>query len=176
MKVKIDVANIPNYESFTEEQKTALSAMEIDVPDPDYTGWVKKDVFDKKASEAAELSKQMKSRMTEAEAAQAAREEEALAMKTELETLRKEKTVSAYKAKYLELGYEAELASLTAEAMADGKTDVVFENQKKFLETQKKTIEAQALNQQPSITSGDVPTTKTAEEQQLAQMRKWAGL
>ena len=81
MKVKIDTTKIPNFDAFSEEQKAAISAMEIDVPEPDYTGWVKKDVFDKKASEAAELSKQMKSKMTEAEIEQAKRDEEATAMR-----------------------------------------------------------------------------------------------
>ncbi len=176
MKVKIDTNVIPNFDSFSDEQKTALSNLEIEVPEPDYTGWVKKELFDKKASEAAEFSRQLKSKMTEAEAAEAAREEEAIAMKTELENLRKEKTVSGYKAKYLELGYDPDLAAKTAEAMASGETDVVFENQKKFIENQKKTIEEQALNLQPGISYGDVPTSKLSEEKQIEQLRKWAGL
>ncbi len=176
MKVKFDTAKIPGFENLTEEQKQAIAGYELDVPEPDMSGYVKKDVFDKKASEAADLAKQLKSKMSEAEIAEASRNEEFESMKTELNSLRRDKTVSAYKAKYLELGYDAELAGATAIAMADGKTDVVFENQKIFNEMQKKNIESAALGRQPGLSTGTTPTAQNAEQQLTSDLRRYAGL
>lgn len=58
--MKIDITKMDGYrEDMTAEEKLALySSYEFT---PDYTGYVKKDVFDKKASEAAELSRNLKS-------------------------------------------------------------------------------------------------------------------
>lgn len=58
---------IENYESMTPEEKVAA----LEAYEPDMSGFVAKSVFDKKASEAADLSKQLKSRMSEDEAKKA---------------------------------------------------------------------------------------------------------
>ena len=72
MKVKVDVKNIPNFDAMSAEDKIkALMNYEVDAPDMDMTGYVPKEVFDKKASEAAALSKQLKSKLTESELAEA---------------------------------------------------------------------------------------------------------
>ena len=60
-------------------------------------------------------------------------------METELNTLRREKSVSTYTADFLSLGYEENLAKETAEAMADGDFAKVFANQKKFKSELEKT-------------------------------------
>ena len=65
MKVKVDTSKINGFDALDENAKKALAGLEVEVPEPDYTGYVKKEVFDKKASEAADLSKQLKSKMTE---------------------------------------------------------------------------------------------------------------
>lgn len=49
---KIDVSTIEGFANMTAEQKVEALA-NYDFPDPDYTGYVKKDVFDKTASELA---------------------------------------------------------------------------------------------------------------------------
>ena len=65
---KIDVTQIEGYETMTAEEK--LKALEeFDVPDPDYSGFVKKEQFDKAASELATAKKQLREKMTEDEAA-----------------------------------------------------------------------------------------------------------
>lgn len=55
--MKIDITKIDGYkDDMTAEEKLALyESYEVD-----YTGYVKKDVFDKKASEAASLSRELK--------------------------------------------------------------------------------------------------------------------
>ena len=62
----IDTSKIEGYDTMTAEEK--VKAFEsFNIPDPDYSGYVKKEVFDKKASEAAKLEKDLKARMTEEE-------------------------------------------------------------------------------------------------------------
>ena len=59
---KIDVTQIEGYAEMSAEDK--LKALEgFDIPDPDYSGYVKKDVFDKTASELAGVKKQLKDKL-----------------------------------------------------------------------------------------------------------------
>lgn len=47
---KIDVQKIAGFDSMTPEEKIA-ALQGFDFPDPDYSGYVKKDLYDKAASE-----------------------------------------------------------------------------------------------------------------------------
>jgi len=177
MKVKVDVKNIPNYDQMSAEEKLkALLSYEVDVPEQDMSGYVTKEVFDKKASEAASLSKQLKSKMTEAELADAESKQTLENMRAELESLKKEKTISGYKAEYLGLGYDDENAQLSAVALAEGNTAKVFEIQKAFIEDQKKKASADALNNQPGLSTGKGLTGQDAQKAQEVQINKWFGI
>ena len=89
---KIDTSKITGYDTMSAEEKlAALEAMELD--EPDYSGWVKKDVFDKASSEIAGYKKQLRDRMTEEEAAKAKAAEDMATIMSELETLRAEKAL-----------------------------------------------------------------------------------
>ena len=60
---RIDISSIEGYAEMTAEEKlAALEALEL--PEPDFTGWVKKDALDKVASEAATYRKQLRVKMT----------------------------------------------------------------------------------------------------------------
>ena len=65
----IDTSTIEGFDGMTADEKvTALLGLQI--PDSvDLSGYVKKDVFDTKATEAASLAKQLKAKTTEAETA-----------------------------------------------------------------------------------------------------------
>ena len=158
------IESIEGYADMTPEQK--LAAIEaLETPAPDYTGYVKKDVLDAKAKEAAELSRKLKEKMTEEEQKEAERAATAKALQEELETLRKEKTVSAYVANFLSLGYDEKLANETAAAMAEGKTETVFANQKKFLEAQKQAFVKQTLEGTPRPPAGNPDGASITKEQ-----------
>ena len=63
---KIDISKIDGYADMTPEQKiAALEAFETE--DPDYSGYVKKDIFDKTASELAAKKKELNEKLTEDE-------------------------------------------------------------------------------------------------------------
>jgi hypothetical protein len=84
--------------------------------------------------------------------------------------------VSGYIAQCLAHGYTSELATRAAEAMADGNNAEIFACQQTFLEAKQKEIEANALNRQPTLTTGAPPTAKTAEVEAYNNMRKAWGL
>lgn len=150
---KIDVSKIEGYAEMSAEDK--LKALEAyEVPDPDYSGYVKKDVFDKTASELAEKKKELKEKMSADEQAQLEAKEQTEAMQKELATLRRESSVSKSKAKFLALGYDEKLAEETAEAVADGNMEKVFANEQKHLESFKKQIQAEILKGTPKPEGG----------------------
>lgn len=102
--------------------------------DPDYSGYVKKDIFDKTASELAAKKKELNEKLTEDEQKKQKEQEEREELQSKYDKLLRESEVSKFKAKLLGMGYEEKLADATAEAMADGDTEKVFANQKKHLE------------------------------------------
>ena len=116
--MKIDTSKIPNFDSLPEEARNAILGMEFSDP-VDMAQFVSKATFDKKASEAADLAKQLKAKMTDDEAKEAERAENERKIMEELETLRKEKQISEYTSRYLTLGYDATLAADTAKAFSD---------------------------------------------------------
>lgn len=166
---KIDTKLITGYEQMTLEQKVA--ALEAyNHPDPDYSGYVKKDLYDKAASEAASWKKKHNELLTEDERKKQEDADALANMKKELDELRKDKTISEFKAKLIAQGYDEALASDTAQAMADGDTAKVFANQGKFLEDYAKKVKADAMKKTPKPPAGDgssdIDYSKKIEEAQ----------
>ena len=173
---KIDTTKIENYSDMSLEDK--LKALEAyDVPDPDMSGFVSKEQFDKTASELAAKKKELRDKLTDDEAAKQKEQEERESMQKELDALRRESVVSKNKARLVALGYEEALADETAEAMADGKIEKVFANQKKHLEAFEKRVRAEALKNTPKPTpdgDGKTMTLKTLREMSPADRLKFS--
>ena len=174
--MKIDTTLIPNFDDLPEEAKAAILDMEFaDVPD--MSQFVAKAVFDKKASEAAELSKQLKSKMTQDEQVAAKQAEALAAMQSELESLRADKAISEYTAQFLGLGYDEKLAKSTAEALHKGDMATVFKNQASFNTTREKAMKAELLKNTPVPPAGNGEKAPSKEEFQklsLAEKVKFA--
>lgn len=171
---KVDVTKIEGYENMTPEQK--IAALEgFDMPDPDYSGYVKKDVFDRTASELANTKKQLKDKMTDDEAAKQKEKEEREELEKNYQALLRKSTVSEHKAELLGMGYEEKLAQETAEAMADGDTAKVFANQKKHLEAVEKKVRAEALKDTPKPTGdGDSKTMTLDKLRKMTPQERYA--
>lgn len=151
---RIDTTRIDGYADMTAEQKlAALEALEM--PDPDFSGWVKKDVADKYASEAANYKKQLRERMTEEEAVKAKNAEDMAAVMAELDELRSEKQIGEYTTQFMGLGYDAALAKSTAEALQKGNVAVLFKNHAKFTEEREKALKAEILKGTPTPPAGN---------------------
>jgi hypothetical protein len=149
-----DFTKLTGYrEDMTAEEKLAL--LDKYEPDkPDLTGYIQKSTFDKTASELAEAKRQLKAKQTEEERKEAERLEAEAAIKAELEALRREKTISDSKARFLGLGYDEKLAAETAKALADGDMDKVFANQQIHIENVKKAERAASLAGDPKPPAG----------------------
>lgn len=172
--MKLDVTKIEGYENMTPEEK--LKALErYDIPDPDYSGFVKKEVYDKTASELAAKKKELSEKMTDDEAAKQKEQEERQELQSKYEKLLHESEVSKFKAKLLGMGYEEKLADDTAEAMASGDTDKVFANQKKHLDSMEKKVRAEALKDTPKPTpDGDGNTMTLKKFRELSPSERLA--
>ena len=151
--MKISTEKIEGYKDMTLEQKlAALETYEVD--EPDYSGYVLKETFDKTASELANTKKQLREKMSAEELKAKEDAEKWDELIKERDALLREKTIAGHKANYLALGYEEKLATETAEAMANGELDKVFANQKKHIEAVEKKIRADVLKDTPKPEGG----------------------
>jgi hypothetical protein len=126
-------------------------------------------------SQAAEYKRALREKQSETERAEAERAEQEQAMREELETLRKEKRVSDYTAKCVALNMDAELAAQTANALADGNMDSVFDCLKAFVEATTTRLNNEALNRQPGLSAGIPPTKNNTVDTDYENMRRWMG-
>lgn len=155
---KIDVTSIEGYADMTAEEK--LQALEsYNIPDPDYTGYVRKETFDKTASELAAKKRELNEKLSDDEKRQAEEQEQRQDLERKYKKLLRESEISKNKSKLLALGYAEALADETAEAMADGNLEKVFVNQKKHLDSVEKRIRAEVLKETPKPT-GDGESNK----------------
>lgn len=163
--MKIDTAKIEGFDSLTPEQKVEkLLSFELEESKPDYSGYVKKDVFDKTASELAKLKKEALDRLSEEEKAKAIAQEEMNNLRARNAELEKNATIATYKAKFLSNGYSEELASANAEALANGNMDAVFANQQKFLTEHDKAVKASLLGGTKTPPAGGGSGVPTKDE------------
>jgi hypothetical protein len=125
-----------------EEIETALKDKDL------YEGYVKKEVFDKTASEVAKLKKQLRDKMTEEEQ----RTELERQKLEELEVLRKKVQVNELEKKYLQKGFSAERALKVANALIEGDYDTVATESAKHAEELVNAAKAEALK--PPLSGG----------------------
>lgn len=152
----INTDSIPGYAEMTAEEKLE-ALLKVEIPDSiDLSGYVPKSQFDKTASELAEKKRQEKAKMGQEEAALSElREALEKAQETiastnlQLEEQKKINLISSYKNNYLALGYDEALAEDTAKAMADGKMDKVFANQKKAAEAAETKLRSEITQSTP---------------------------
>ena len=138
-----------------DEINTALASIELPV---DNSAEIERlrTALTKSNSEAAEYKKQLREKSTDGDARLAD-------LQSKYDTLLKESTISKNKARLLGLGYDDKLASETAEAIANGEMDKVFENLKKHIEAVEKKAREESLKNTPRPTGGSGSATVTLE-------------
>lgn len=159
-----------------EEVEAALE--KVTVPE-DHSAEIErlKNALSKSNSEAAGYKKQLREKMTEDEQKKQKEQEEREELQSKYDKLLRESVIAKNKAKLVALGYEEALADETAEAMADGKIEKVFANQKKHLEAFEKKVRAEALKNTPKPTpdgDGKTMTLKTLREMSPADRLKFS--
>lgn len=151
---KIDTNLIEGYADMTPEQK--LAALEgFEYEDNAVELERQKNALSKANSEAAEWRRKHNALLTDEQRKQQEQAEKWENMEKELAGLRKEKTVSGYKAKLVSQGYDEALADATAAAMESGDMATVFANNQKFLEGYAKKIIADKLKGTPRGADGN---------------------
>lgn len=148
--MNIDTSTIEGFESMTAEQKVD-ALLKVEVPEKvDLAGYVKKDLFDKTASELAEAKKTIKAKMTDDEAAKAQADADRKALEDKYTELLRKSTIAEHTARFIAMpGYDEKLARETAEALFDGNMDQVFENQQKANAAYEKKLRAEMVKQDP---------------------------
>ena len=165
--MKIDTTQIPNFDSLPDEAKAAILAMEF-ADAPDMSQFVAKSVFDKKASEAADLGKQLKARMSEDELAKAKAAENMAAVMEELERYRTKDAINEYTTQFMGIGYDEALARATATALQKGDVSVLFKNHAKFVADREKALKAELLKTTPTPPAGE--GTKGVTKEDISKM------
>lgn len=137
---------IEGFENMTAEEKLAAIA----AYDPTQNGYVAKETLDKATSEAAGYKKQLKDLQNASQ--NAANNQKSL--EDRIAELEKEKAISGAEAKYLGLGYSAELAKSSAQALISGDYDKLFADLQSFNADMAKKTAAERIKQTPGPLGG----------------------
>lgn len=125
---KIDISTIEGFETMSDSEKLA-ALLELEIPEKiDTAGHVKKELYDRVASELAALKKSSREKLTADEQLTMERDE----LKARLDELMREKKITDTVNKYMEVGFSKELALSTAQALIDGNLDGVIDGTKLF--------------------------------------------
>lgn len=123
----MDITKLDGYrDDMTAEEKLEL-INGYEPPKPTHDGYVKKEVFDKTASELADYKKQLRAKSSEEEIKASEQLAAQKKLEEELATLKREKLLADHKATFLGLGYSEELATKAAVAYTDGDNSAFFE-------------------------------------------------
>ena len=159
----IDVTSIEGYSEMSAEEK--LKVLEsYEIAEPDYSGYVKKDLFDKTASELSDKNKKLKELMSADEAEKLEQEKAQSELQAKYDTLLEEMNISKNKSKFLALGYDEKLADESAAALVKGDLPTLFENQKKHLTAFEKQLKAELLKDTPKPVGEDQPVGFTKDD------------
>ena len=170
--MKIDVAQITDYDSLSLEEKVAaLENFEYDDHSEAVENLAKyKEATDKATKEAAEYKKQLKTLQEQTKTGNSKADDTIAQLQAKVEELTRQNTIANYAAQFTALGYDSELAQATAIATADGDVAAVFENQRKFLAQHDKDLKADIFKQTPKPGQGG--TGKQAPAMTLEKYRK----
>ncbi len=135
-----------------------------------------KKATDNASSDAADWKKKYNSTLSEAQRAEAERKEAEAAKDRRIAELERKEVVSAYSNRALSLGYDADLAAQTAEAMANGDMDAVFAGIGQLIQTVKTKTATENLGKQSALSAGTPPSTATVNLDEDNKYRKWMGL
>ena len=159
----IDTSKIQGYEAMSADEKVAaLESFDFVI---DYSGYVKKDVFDRTASDAAEWKRKYHGTLSEAEQARIAAEEERQTTAARLAEYERKEKISLAKDKYIASGFNVDLAQATAEAFVDGDMTTVLANITRHATLVAEAAKDEALHGTPAPPASGVPNPGTINYQ-----------
>lgn len=135
-----------------------------DVPETPETPEVKtvrKELFDKQASELAALKKQLQARMTEDEIKEARLQE----LTDTIKGFERDKNVTDYTKSLLDAGVDTKHASSMAEQLADGDFTTFFIGLKNQFDVVRKQVKADLIKDAPKPPTGEASIGEITKEQ-----------
>lgn len=130
---------------------------------------------DKLTAENGNLRKEMRKYMNEQQALEAERRAELEARNAELEALRRDKTLSDFRANFIGRGYDEATAQQAAEALADGDANALFDIMARQDIVREKAMRAKILAETPKPPASD-PNSEEAKRQDQERLRGYFGL
>ena len=165
---RIDTSKIVGFDDMTAEEKVqALTEYEVDVPDNRSEIAHYKELISKANSEASKYRKQLNERPSNDDLA---------TLKSEVETLRRDKEIADMTSEFLGLGYTEELARETAVKYVDGDKKAFFASQKVMNDALRAELEKQKAQAQPTPTSGQPINDFEVAKAEQNRLRRLAGL
>lgn len=147
-----------NYVDGMTEEECKAKFKEEYIPKSEYktqvSKMIDKSIFDKTASELADLKKKNRANMSETEKLIENYKEELANAKNENENLIKKLETNRLTAQYSDMGYDKELALKTATAFLNNDNDTFLECQQIFADNYKKQIKAEVLQSMPTPPTG----------------------
>lgn len=119
-----------------------------------------KNAVSKANSEAAEYKRQLREANGNVANVESTWQTKYQDLEQRFAAIERERNIGSHKNKFLELGYEGDLAESTAAAMVDGDLETVFKNQRTFLEAHDKKVLQDTLRATPrpnSAQTGSAP-------------------
>ena len=173
-----DTTNIETDTTQTTPQEPTPSLDELSKQIKDLQAQLakQKKATDNASSDAADWKKKYNSTLSEAQRIEAERAEEEKKLREENEALKRDKTIGTYSNRALALGYDADLATKTAEAMANGDMNAVFDSIGELIQTVKTKAITENLSKQGTLSTGTPPSTNTVNNDEENYLRKWMGL
>lgn len=135
-----------------------------------------KKATDNASSDAANWKKKFQSTLTEAQQAEEARKEAEAEKDRRIAELERKETLSTYSNRALSLGYDADLAAQTAEAMANGDMSAVFDSIDQLIQKVRTKTVTENYGKQANLSTGTPPSTNTVTSDEDDKYRKWMGL
>lgn len=132
--------------------------------------------FDTTSSDLARVKRELSEHRTKEENDKAEREESDRKLREELEALRNERRLTMYVNQLLGVGMDSVTAKALAETLPDNVPDNFFDGIKKFIADSSARIRAEALNSQPSMTTGMPASAADANAEADKALRKAFGL
>lgn len=127
-------------------------------------------------ADASKYKKQWQATLSEQEKAAAEAAERQAKTEAELLAYKTNERMSTYKAKLMEIGYDSATADIMAKTLPEGIGEDYFTAQKTFIEGKVAATKNEMLNGQPTVRSGNAPTSESVEAEEKAKLRAAFGL
>lgn len=150
-------------EETKQEAVETTETEETEISDTSEIAKLKK-LLSQRNSEIANFKKKEKERMSAEERAEAERSEELETLRSKLQKLEHEKSVSDNAAEFVKIGFEVEDAKAAANDLVNGNMQKVFVRLHSFVETLKEKAVSDAMKDTPRPESGVGVKTMTKDE------------